>query len=113
MCIRDSREASLQGPQQSAHHAFRGDVICHPGKDPGELVAAEPGGGVSSTESLDESGCHSLEQCIAYAMAERVIHLLEFVEIHDHERHPVAIPLGSMDRLLQSIEEEVAVGKIG
>ncbi len=46
-------------------------------------------------------------------MTERVVDLLEAVEIDQQDRKSFLIAMRSQDRLLQAIEEERAIGKIG
>jgi hypothetical protein len=56
-------------------------------QDP-ELVTAEPGDDAFVLEVLLEAGADLLEQDVAVVVAERVVHLLEAVEVHQHDGRP-------------------------
>ena len=46
-------------------------------------------------------------------MAERVVDLLEAVEVHEHDRGAVAAPLGGAERDLGPVAEHHPVGQVG
>jgi hypothetical protein len=46
-------------------------------------------------------------------MAERVVHVLELVEVHDHQRKAIGVAPGSGDGPLGAIPEEHAVRETG
>ena len=56
---------------------------------------------------------HFLQNQIAGVMAERVVDLLEAVEIDQQHGEALLIAMRAQDRLLQPIEEQRAIGKIG
>ena len=56
----------------------------------GELAAAEPGHRVAVTRALAQAVCQHAQQGIADRVAERVVDLLEAVEIEEIERDPTA-----------------------
>jgi len=55
-------------------------------REDSELVAAESRDGVSVAQAADEALGDELEQHVAVLMAERVVDVLELVEIHDEHR---------------------------
>ena len=56
------------------------------GQQDRELVAAEPGHGVRRAQRARQPLADQLEQAVAVVVAERVVDLLEVVEVHDHHR---------------------------
>jgi len=63
--------------------------------DDGELVAAEAPDEINLAHTLLQPGRDLGQQRIAGGVAERVIDVLEAVEIEAEHRHQVAVPLGA------------------
>ena len=78
-----------------------------------ELVAAEAGDGVGGAQRRLEPLGDLLEQHVAVVVAERVVDLLEVVEVHDHHREAAVAALGGAQRLLDAVAEQHAVGQAG
>ena len=78
-----------------------------------ELVAAQTRDGVRRAQGVAQPRRHFLQHQIAGVMPEGVVDLLEAVEIDQQHRQALVIAMRAQDRLLQSIEEQRAVGKIG
>ncbi len=55
-----------------------------------ELVAAEAGDGVRVAQAGDEALADELQQHVAVIVPERVVHVLEAVEIEHHQRQRLA-----------------------
>ena len=81
----------------------------------GELVAAEPGGGLVLAEA-GEPLADALQQLVAELVAERVVHLLEVVDVEQqHDRPHVAggerrVDLGAEERPVRQPRQLVVVG---
>jgi hypothetical protein len=61
-------------------------------QDP-ELVAPQPGDQAALPDSPNQVGCDFLEESIADAVAERIVHRLEPVEIENGDRKCIALSL--------------------
>ena len=55
----------------------------------------------------------SCEQQVAHVVAERVVDLLEVVEIHDHHDRVLAVAAASADGLIDAVAEQLAVRQAG
>ena len=66
--------------------------------DDGELVAAEPPDEIDLAHAFLQPRRDLREQRIAGGMAERVVDVLEAVEIEAEHRHQLAVPLGRARR---------------
>ncbi len=78
-----------------------------------ELVAPEPGQGVTGPQGTAHPVGHRSQQAIAHLVTEIVVHHLEAIEIEEHHRHPVAAAPGPAQGHLEAIGEEVPVGEVG
>ncbi len=65
----------------SSHRLAAGDVA----DEDGELVAAEPRQHVAGAHEARQSGGDLLQQAVTVLVAERVVDLLEVVEVYQHE----------------------------
>ena len=54
-----------------------------------------------------------LQEHVAEVVAEAVVHLLETVEVHHHQGQRLAVPVCAQERLLETVVQQRAVGKIG
>ena len=79
----------------------------------GELVAAQPRGGVAGGEPLGEAARARLQQLVAGRVAERVVDLLEVVEVDEQHREPLVLRVARVERVLQPVDEQRAVGEPG
>jgi hypothetical protein len=78
-----------------------------------ELVAAEPRHGVAAAQRPRQPRRHLLEDLVADVVAERVVDVLEPVEVEEHQRHAGAVAARVHERLAQAVGEQVAVGEAG
>ena len=78
-----------------------------------ELVAAEAGDRVVLAERLLEAVRDLLQQAVARVVAERVVDLLEVVEVDQHHGRGDVRAAPGGDRLLDAVAEERAVGQAG
>src|SRR5262249_36020861 len=78
-----------------------------------ELVAAEPRRRVVRAQALLQLLAHILQHFIARGMAERVVDLLEAVEIEEKYAKPEARPPDARQRDIEAALEQRAVGKPG
>ena len=79
----------------------------------GELVARQPRHGIGGAHGADQPLRHRLQQPIARVVAERVVDVLEVVEVEEHDRHVAARAAGQRERVLDAIAEQVPVGEPG
>ena len=70
-----------------------------------ELVAAEPRDRVAAAQHRLEPAGELDEQQVAVAVAERVVDLLEAVEVHQQHRELRAVLVGDADRVLDLLPE--------
>ena len=77
----------------------------------GELVARQPRHGVGGAHGADQPLGHGLQQPIARIVAERVVDVLEVVEVEEHHGHVALGAAGERERVLDAIAEQVAVGE--
>src|SRR5664280_3218205 len=96
-----------------AGHAHRRVRTRRSGQKHGELVATEAGDRVDIAKQVAQARADGLENQIAVAMAERVVDLLEPVEVHDQERETGVLAPRLQDRLLHTVAKERSVGKSG
>jgi hypothetical protein len=92
----------------------RGDRLCrgHVGQQHRELVAAEACDGVSVADDRAQTLADALDHDIAVEVAERVVDLLEAIEVHhEHGDHPLAVARGQC--LLEQAVEQRTVGQAG
>ena len=75
-------EAVDDAPRQHGGVLGRMDVLL----EHDELVAAEAGDEILRTEHLAQAVCHRAQQLVAAGMAERVVDLLELVEVDEQQR---------------------------
>ena len=84
--IPSSRSGCLDRPGASAPPGRRRDHVGRLRREDAELVAAEPRHGVARPDRLAQPARHLLQQHVARVVAERVVDLLEAVEIEHHDR---------------------------
>ena len=77
----------------------------------GELVAAEARHGVLGPQRLLDAGRDGGEQLVAGRVAEAVVDELELVEVEEEHRDRAAAGAALRQRVLEPVEEEVAVGE--
>ena len=95
-----------------------GDELRAPGRrsaldEHDELVAAEAGDRVGFSQGRREPRRDRLQQPVAGFVAERVVDLLETVEIDEQRGALGARPAGPSEHLLDPVEDERAVGQSG
>ena len=90
----------------------RGRLLGGAAEQDSELVAAQSRDDVAVAHGVPDSLRHRLQQQIAAVMAERVVDLLEAIEVDDHHRAGVARGLLGQ-RLPGVLEERAAVGQRG
>ena len=78
-------------------------------EDDGKLVAAEPGDRVEFTNARPKALGHLDKQDIPDGMAERVVDILEMIEIEIQYREAGEAPARPCDRLLESLDEDTPV----
>jgi hypothetical protein len=82
-------------------------------KQDAELVSPEAGDRVVRAQGVVETGRELFQQRIAGVVAERVVDLLEAVEVHHQHGDAAALALRRQDRLLDAVAEERAVREPG
>ena len=76
-----------------------------------ELVPTEARYGIRRARGPDDAVRHRLQQPVARIVTQRVVDVLEVVEIEEHHRHRAAVALCQRERVLHAIAEQVAVGE--
>ena len=103
-------ERAAHRVEHAARHALALRRVHHLLDQQRELVAAEPRGGVGRAQAAAQARGHRGEQSVAGRVAERVVHDLEVVEVHEQERDRA--PLAG-HRLLDAVEQQRAVRELG
>ena len=88
-------------------------LALHAFEEEGELVAAEPGDGVHRPQEPDETVGEHGEQPVTGAVPERVVDLLEGVDVEEQQRDGGARPPRAIQGDGQPVEEERPVGQPG
>ena len=78
-----------------------------------ELVAAEAGHRVRAAQGGAQPPADLHQQRVAGVVAERVVDVLEAVEVHHGHGELAALALGDRDGLLDPVAEQGAVGQVG
>jgi len=84
-------------------------VTCHVRDQHAELVAAEPGNHVLLVERRPQPLGDLLQQAVAGVVPERVVDLLEVIEVDQDHRHLRAVLAGGLDLREQPLMECHAV----
>ena len=79
----------------------------------GELVAAEPRGGVGAAQRVAQPLGDADEQLVAGGVAEGVVDRLEVVEVDEQHRHGLAGAAAAQQRVVDAVAEQRAVGEVG
>src|SRR6266702_3995977 len=77
----------------------------------GELVAAQPGGGVARADAAAEALGHAGQEGVPDHVAERVVDGLEVVEVDQHDHQPARADRGQ--RAPDPLAEQRPVGELG
>src|SRR6185295_11986513 len=78
-------------------------------EQPAELVAADPAQGVAAPHLRQHHGRQLPQQLVAGGMAAGIVHRLEIVEIHVHQRVLLAVSARGLDQSAQAPLELAAV----
>ncbi|MNF77364.1 hypothetical protein D3C84_595060 [compost metagenome] len=78
----------------------------------GEFVAPHAGHGIVVMHAVEQACGHVLEHAITGGMAQRVVDRLEAIEVEEHQHHPGFLPFGVLQRGVQAILEQRAVGQV-
>ena len=89
------------------------DVVDDAVEQHGELVAAEAGHDPGPRGDVFDAGADLLEEGVSGLMAERVVDLLEAVEIDEDDGQPGPVAPGPGDVLVEAIGEREPVGQVG
>ncbi|MNQ38723.1 hypothetical protein D3C85_523160 [compost metagenome] len=76
-----------------------------------ELVAGEPAHDIRRTRQTAQTLRHIAQQRIADRVAQRIVDLLEAVQIQEQHRNPLAFRFGARDRLLGLRQQQIPVGQ--
>ena len=99
--------------QDFTRHAFHrlqaADVL----EDHGELVAAQARHRVRSAEGRLQSGSRGLEQAVAGRMAERIVDVLEPVQVEEQHRHPGFLATRADDGPAEALGQQRPVRQAG
>src|SRR5260370_734405 len=76
----------------------------------GELVAAQTRDGVRRAQRAAEASGHLLQQAVAAVVTERVVDVLESIEVEKEDPEHLLVAPGCEQRLPQAVAEQAAVG---
>jgi hypothetical protein len=103
------RQLLRQLVAHAAEQLERLGLAAHVGQDQPELVAAQPRDRVVGAQGLAQALGDDAQHLVAGVVAEGVVHLLEAVEVRQHDR----APLGRAQRALGAQAERLAVRQCG
>ena len=83
--------------------------VGHVGDHQGELVAAQPGHRGAAGGGAEQAFGDFAQEAVADGVTERVVHVLEAVDVQQHDGHPAALAQGGSS----AGQEEDSVGKTG
>src|ERR1700691_2395952 len=81
------------------------------GKQHYELISALPAYGIRAAEAIPEARGDGLEQPVADRMSERIVDVLESVEIEKQHRDAGLMSQRCRDRLAYAVVEENSIGQ--
>ena len=79
----------------------------------GELVSAEAGKGVLIAQATAQAASELAQQVITDIVAERIVDILEVVQIDKHQHQLFLIALRPVQRMAQAVEQQGTVGQAG
>ena len=82
-------------------------------EDDDELIAAQPANAVAQADAHLQPQRNLLQQQIADVVTERIVHVLEPVEVDEHHRHFLFVALRAARRLLQAVVQQASVRHTG
>ena len=82
-------------------------------QDDDEFVPAQARHGVGFAHAVADASRRLFQQQVAHVVPERVVDLLELVEVDEHQRHFQAGAVRFLDLLRQPVMEHAAVGQAG
>ena len=91
----------------------RGRVVGEVAHEDTELVAAETRHEIVVAERVGQPRSDRRQQLVAEVVPERVVDLLEVIEVHEHHREAPALGVGVLDRLAELQTEQEPVGETG
>ena len=87
--------------------------ICGPSRQDDKLVSTEATHRVRFAEDSSQTSSNFLEYAIAMLVTERVVDLLEAIQVEDEECLRLSLALCAKQRLLEPVHEECAIWKSG
>ncbi len=102
-------DGSLHFEVELVHNLNGALGILDVGDHQSELVTAQPGHRGAAGGDAEESFGHFAQQAVADGVTERVVHVLEAVDVQQHNGHPAAFAQGGSS----AGQEEEPVGKTG
>src|SRR5712692_1534980 len=76
-----------------------------------ELIATEPADRVALPQRVGQPTCYGAQQSVTGGVPERVIHVLEVVEVDEQHRRGTVLATRSGEHLLDSVENQDPVGQ--
>jgi hypothetical protein len=112
MAGRRQRQRPVQQRQHARRCGRRRDLL-QPGQDHGELIAAQPRHRVRTAHAQADAARRFHQHGVALLVAQRVVDVLEIVEVDEQQRQLQALAPRLLDFLVQAVVEHVAVGQRG
>ena len=105
------REGAHHVVQDLLRHAVGAAVALQVLEDDHELVAREAHEQVALPKRAADPAREVLQELVAHAVAERVVHVLEVVEIQEKHRDAVPVALGARQRRGEPVGQQQPVGQ--
>jgi hypothetical protein len=96
----------VEQPGDSLSHLDARGRRARPRHEERELVTAEARQQVALADGRPQSRSHVAEQAVAVVVAERVVDLLEAIDVEQHERRLLPVALCGQNRLLNPVSVE-------
>ena len=78
-----------------------------------ELVAPQPGDGVTGSYAAQDPLAGTVQQLVARRMPESVVHQFEVIEIKSDQSHRKSVALAHLHRMIKAVVEQRAIGQPG
>lgn len=105
-------ERRADGRQDALGHAARARAVERLQHDD-EFVAAQAGHGVGLAGAGLQAGGHLAQELVAELVAQRVVDVLEAVQVEEHHGHARAVAPRQRQRVLQPVFQRAAVQQAG
>ena len=103
------RVGRAQRPDHAARDLVQRAMVRRRGGDHGELIATQARNKIVAAHDMRKPQCHIADELVTDRMAERIVDVLEVIEVDVKHRHRCAAASDVGDHRLQPLAEEIPV----